>query len=170
MEFSDVIKKRFSCRKYKNIPVLKEDMDIILEAGRIAPTAKNLQEQRIYVVQSEEGLAKIDKITKCRFGAPAVLVVAFDRNNVFVYPGKKHSSGAEDASIVASHMMLAAENIGVGSCWVNYFDPEFAASELNLPENEEVLMMLTLGYPAEDAAPLPMHSDRKPLCETVTYL
>lgn len=77
-----------------------------MEAGRVAPTAKNLQEQHIYVVQSENGLAAIDKVTPCRYGAPVVLVVAYNKNNVFTYPGEKRDSGIEDASIVATHMLL----------------------------------------------------------------
>lgn len=82
-------------------------INAILEAGHLAPTAKNLQGQRIYVVQSAEGLAKIDALTPCRYGAPTVLVVAYDKNSVFVFPGGKANSGEEDASIAATHMMLA---------------------------------------------------------------
>ena len=78
MEFTEVIKNRYSCKNYDGKQVTKEQLQAILEAGRVAPTAKNLQEQKIYVVQSEEGLAKIDKATPCRYGAPTVLVVAFN--------------------------------------------------------------------------------------------
>ena len=170
MEFNEVIKDRYSCKKFDGRPVDKEQLDAILEAGRLAPTAKNLQEQRVYVVQSEEGLAKIDKITPCRYGAGTVLVVAFDSENVFVYPGEKRDSGVEDASIVATHLMLAAKNAGVDSCWINFFDPEIAAKELGLPENEEVLMLLDLGYAAKGAKPLANHEQRKPLSQTVQYM
>lgn len=170
MEFKNVIKDRYSCKKYSEKQVEKEKLDAILEAGRLAPTAKNLQEQHIYVVQSEACLAKIDAVTPCRYGAPAVLVVAFDKNNVFTYPGEKRDSGVEDASIVATHLMLAAANEGVDSCWLNFFDPDKAHDELGLPENEEVLMLLDLGYAAEGAGPLSTHSSRKDLSETVTYL
>lgn len=96
-------------------------------------------------------------------------MVAFDKNHVFTYPGEKRDSGVEDASIVATHMMLAAANAGVDSCWLNFFDPDKAAKELGLPENEEVLMILDLGYAAEGAGPLPNHASRKPLEETVVY-
>ncbi len=121
-------------------------------------------------MQSAEGLAKIDKITPCRYGAGTVLVVAFDSKNVFVYPGEKRDSGVEDASIVATHLMLAAKNAGVDSCWINFFDPEVAAKELGLPENEEVLMLLDLGYAAEGVKPLANHDQRKPLSETVQFM
>ena len=142
----------------------------ILNAGRLAPTAKNLQEQHIYVIQSPDDLAKIDTITPCRYGAPTVLVVAFDSKNVFTYPGGKRDSGVEDATIVATHMILAAADEGVDSCWINFLDPEKLAETLGLPENEEVLMIMDLGYAAEGAGPLPNHNNRKPLDETVTYM
>ena len=65
---------------------------------------------------------------------------------------------------------LAAAALGVDSCWINFFDPEAAAKALGLPENEEVLMLLDLGHAAEDGKPLPNHSSRKALTETVSYL
>ena len=154
MEFKEVVKNRYSCKKYSTRQVEADKLNAILEAGRLAPTAKNLQEQHIYVVQSAEKLAVIDQFTPCRYGAPTVLVVAFDKNNVFTYPGEKRDSGVEDAAIVATH----------------YFDPEKLAAALGLPENEEILMLLDLGYAAEGAGPLPNHESRKPLSETVTYL
>ena len=147
-----------------------EKLTAILEAGRLAPTAKNLQEQHVYVVQSEDGLAKVDSVTPCRYGAPTVLVVAFDKDNVFTYPGDKRDSGVEDATIVATHMILAAADEGINSCWVNYFDPEKLAAALELPDNEEVLMVMDLGYAAEGAGPLPNHESRKALEETVSYM
>ena len=170
MEFKEVVSKRYSCKKYSGRQVEAEKLEAILQAGRLAPTAKNLQEQHIYVIQSAEALAKIDAITPCRYGAPTVLAVAFDKNNVFTYPGGKRDSGMEDASIVATHMILAAADEGVDSCWVNFFDPDQAAEKLGLPENEEVLMLMDLGYAAEGAGPLANHGSRKALEETVTYL
>ena len=170
MEFKEVIKARFSCKKYSDKQVEKEALIAILEAGRLAPTARNAQEQRIYVIQTPEALAKVDAATPCRYGAPTVIVVAFDKNNVFTYPGEKRDSGVEDATIVATHMILAAADEGVNSCWINYFDPEKIAAELGLPENEEVLMVMDLGYAAEGVKPLAGHTQRKELSETVTYL
>ena len=170
MEFKAVVQNRKKKKKYSDRPVEAEKLNAILEAGRLAPTAKNLQEQHVYVLQSAEALAKVDAITPCRYGAPTVLVVAFDKNNVFTYPGGKRDSGVEDATIVATHMILAAADEGVDSCWVNFLDPEKLAQTLGLPENEEVLMVMDLGYAAEGAGPLANHSSRKPLSETVSYL
>lgn len=170
MEFSEVVKNRYSCKKFDGRKVERDKLNAILEAGRLAPTAKNLQEQMIYVVETEEALAKIDKATPCRYGAPTVLVVAFNKNNVFTYPGGKRDSGIEDASIVATHLMLAAANAGVDSCWLNFFDPDALAKSLGLTENEEILMLLDLGYAAADTKPLENHNSRKPLSETVKYI
>ena len=170
MEFKQLVKARYSCKKYSDRPLEQEKLDAILEAGRLAPTAKNLQEQHVYVLRSPAALAKVDAVTPCRYGAGTVLAVAFDRTNVFTYPGEKRDSGVEDATIVATHMILAAANEGVDSCWVNKFDPDELAKALGLPEQEDILMLMDLGYAAEGIGPLPNHDKRKDLAETVSYL
>ena len=169
MEFSEVVKNRYSCKDFDGRKVDPEALTRILEAGSLAPTAKNLQEQHIYVFEKEEDLKKIDSATPCRYNAATVLVVAFDKDNVFTYPGGKRTSGVEDASIVATHMILAAANEGVDSCWLNFFDPDQLHKVLDLPENEEILMIMDLGYAKEGVGPLEKHFSRKPLSETVTY-
>lgn len=170
MEFTDVIKNRYSCKKYSDRAVEEDKLTAILEAGRVAPTAKNLQEQHVYVLQSAQALEKFDSLTPCRYGAPTVLLVAFNSENVYSYPGGKRNSGIEDASIVATHMILAATNEGVDSCWVNRLDPEGAARVFDLPAGEVVLCAMGLGYAAEGVGPLPNHFSRKDLDETVTRL
>lgn len=148
MEFTQLIAQRYSCKNFGTGKVDAAALHTILEAGRLAPTAKNAQEQRIYVIQSEEGLAKIDAATPCRYGAPICLVVAYDKNHTFTYPGERMNSGMEDAAIVATHLLLGAANAGVDSCWVNFFDPDKLAKALGLPENEEIVMLLDLGHAA----------------------
>ena len=170
MTFNELARKRYSCKKFSAKPVEAEKLQAVLEAGRLAPTAKNLQEQRIYVIQSEEGIAKVDSLTPCRYNAPTVLMVAWDSNNVFTYPGERRNSGAEDATIVATHMILAAADAGLDSCWINFFDPDKAKETFGLPENEEVLMFMDLGYGEEGSGPLPNHDSFKDLNETVSYL
>lgn len=167
MEFRDVVKNRYSCKNFDGRKVEEEKLQAILEAGRLAPTAKNLQEQKVYIVESDDGLKKIDAVTPCRYHAGTVLVVAFDKENVFTYPGGRRDSGIEDASIVATHMILSAYNEGVDSCWVNFFDPDSLAKSLGLPENEEILMLMDLGYAAEGTKPLANHESRKNINETV---
>lgn len=170
MDFEEVIKNRYSCKKYSDKKVEKEKLDKILEAGRLAPTAKNLQEYHIYVIQSEKNLKKVDEVTPCRYGASTVLLVTYDKTNVFTYPGGSRDSGIEDATIVATHMMLAAKNQGVESCWINFLDPDITHKKFRLPAKEEVLMMLDIGYPAEDCEINPLHNKRKDLSEIVTFI
>ena len=136
-----MIRNRYSCKKFDDRAVPAEQLNAILEAGRVTPTAKNLQEQRIYVVQSEEGLAKIDKVTAYRYGTPTAVVVVFDRNHVFTYPSGRHGSGAEDAAIVATHTMLAAEGDGA-SCAAHTAKGTFGDRDLYL-EIEKVKMKNT---------------------------
>ncbi len=167
--FQDLVVKRYSCKRYDATrQITEQQLNAILEAGRWAPTAKNLQEQHVYVLQSAESLRLIDEATPCRYDAPTCLVVAFNKEDVYTYPGGRRNSGIEDATIVATHMMLAAESVGVNSCWLNCFDPDRLAEALQLPANEEILMILDLGFAAEGAGPLPNQSSRKPLSETVS--
>jgi nitroreductase len=171
MDFLELVKSRYACKKYDSgRQIGDEQLAQILEAGRQAPTAKNLQEQHIYVAQTAEALSKIDAATPCRYGAPTVLVVCFDKNNVYTYPDGKRQSGVEDASIVATHMLLGAAAVGVDSCWVNCVHADQLHDALGLPENEDILMLLDLGFAASDAGPLANHYSRKPLSETVTRL
>ena len=170
MEFMELIQARYSCKKYNGEAVPAEKLAAILEAGRLAPTAKNTQEHHVYVAQSAEVLAKIDAVTPCRYNAPTVLVVCGNKKLAFTYPGGAATACAEDATIVATHLMLAAADQGVQSCWVNFFNPAELAAALGLPEDEEIVMLLDLGYAAEDGVALPNHFSRKPIDETVSYL
>ncbi len=171
MTYDQIIRDRYSCKRFDPTrQISEEQLNAILEAGRVAPTAKNLQEQHIYVIQSEEMLKKIDNVSRCRYDAPTCLVVAFDTENVYIYPNSTRDSGIEDATIVATHMLLAATAHGVDSCWINCLDPNAMAELLGLPANEKILMMLDLGFAAEGTCPLANHFSRKPLSETVTFI
>ena len=175
MDFNEVVRRRYSCKKFDpSRRVSREQLDEILGAGRLAPTAKNLQEHHVYVIESLEALEVVDRHTPCRYGAPTVLVVAYDKNNVYTYPTARgaetdwRQSGVEDATIVATHMMLAATNVGVDSCWVNCVHVDDLHRALSLPDNMEIVMLLLIGFAAEGAGPLPNHFVRKPLDETVS--
>ena len=171
MEFTDVIRDRFSVRAYAEKPIEPEKLAAILEAGRIAPTAANKQPQRIYVIQSPEGLEKIRGITRCAFNAPAVLLFAVDEEAQWKSPLEPgFTSGHQDVSIVATHMMLAAWDLGIGSCWVNFFPNTETAKAFSLPETEKAVLLLPIGYPAPDAKPAPMHSVKKDMDQLVKYL
>jgi nitroreductase len=170
MEFKEVVRIRYSCKKYSDRQVGKKNLDAILQAGRLAPTAKNSQPQHLYVCQSKEALDKIDQITPCRYGAPTAVLITYDRDMIYTYPGGRYSSGFEDIGIVGTHLVLAAADEGVDSCWINNFDADRASEVFGLPDNEQPVMILDLGYAAEGAGPLPNHDSRKELSDTVTFL
>ena len=109
----------------------------------------------------------------CRFtfGAPVILVVGYDRTRDWknkLMPGL--TSGETDAAIVCTHMMLQAFELGIGSCWVGYFNPQVVAETLGLPENVTVSALLPMGYPAEDAKPLPLHEQVREFADTITVI
>ncbi len=167
--FSLAQDQRYSVRTYDMRPVEQEDLDAVLRAGQIAPTAANRQPQRILVINTREGMVKLAQCTRYVFGAPAALVVCYDRSSVWVRNFDDKDSGDVDASIVATHMMLEAAERGLGTCWVGHFDPVKLRELFNIPATFEPVAILDLGYPGDDAQPNPLHSRRKELAETVFY-
>lgn len=121
MEFERVIKERYSTCSFDGKPVEKEQLERILNAGRIAPTGCNNQPQKIYVLQSAEALKKMDSVSACRYGAGTVLLVCSDRKIAWHMPNG-FSSLEQDASIVATHMLLEATNIGVDNIWTGIYE------------------------------------------------
>ena len=171
MNFSELVKSRYSVRSFKDEQVSKADLDAILETVKYAPTACNLQPQKVYVIQSPEALAKLETLTKCRYGAPTVLLVCYDESVAWHnkrMPG--YQSGETDAAIVTTQMMLKAWEIGVGSCWVGMFSSEEVVKAYGLPENTVVEALLPIGYPAEDSKPIQMHFDTKADEDIIKYL
>lgn len=170
MDFLELARLRYSVRKFTDKPVEKEKLDLILEAGNIAPTAVNYQPQRIYVLQSDETIEKINGLSKCIYGARTVLLIAYDDDKDWDNPKQTGvHSGEQDVSIVATHIMLEAWNLGIGSCWVNLFSNDEVAKAFDLPKNEKVVLLMPLGYAAEDAKPAKWHGDCKRIEETVEY-
>ena len=170
MTFMELAKKRYSVRKFKDTPIEQEKIDAILEAARIAPTAKNLQCQRIYVIKSAEAIAKINALTRCIYGAPLVFLVAYDTGEQWTTPfeedGDVHS-GEVDATIVGTHMVLEAEDVGLGTCYVMWFPVEKTKKALGLPDNIKPVMLIPTGYRADDASPAPLHLASKKIEEFV---
>lgn len=172
MSFLELAKSRYSVRKFADKPIEQEKLDIILEAGNVAPTGCNYQPQRIYVVQSEKNIAKLNELSKCIFGAKTVLLFTYDSNEDWKNPLESGvHSGVQDVSIVASHIMLAAWDLGIGTCWVNYFANTKLEKELGVPENERAVLLMPIGYPAEDSLPIEkLHSFYKNIDETVRFI
>ena len=168
--FLQLAKERFSVRYYANTPVEQEKIDAILEAARIAPTAKNLQPFHIYVLQSKEALAKINGLTRCAYGAPVVFIVCYDKSKAWVSPfDSSDNSGVMDASIVGTHMMLEAFEQGLGSCWVKFFDAKQVAAAFDIPDNLTPSFLLDVGYPEKRTAPSKMHFEKREIKDFTTY-
>ena len=167
MEFDKVIKTRQATRKFTNKKVSIKLIEKILEAGRIAPTAKNNQPQIIYVIETIESLKKIDKVTPCRYGAPICLLICSDKN--IAWSNNDYSSYEMDASIVATHMMLEATNLGIDNIWIRNFDKKEVQKEFSLTENIIPICIIPLGY-KEESHKSPFHNQRKELSETVKYI
>lgn len=168
MEFNDVLNYRYSCRAFAARGVEPEKLDRILEAGRIAPTAVNKQPVHIWVVSRPETLAALKGATRSNYGAPIIFVVGCRPAEAWVrrYDGK---NGAEvDAAIVATHLMLAAENEGLATLWVGSFDPALLKEILPDTEGYDLVAMINVGYPAPESQPSAMHEARKAIGELVT--
>ena len=168
MSFAELVKQRYSVRKYDPRPIEQEKMAQILEAGRLAPTAVNYQPQRILVVQGD-AMEQMKGCSPCIYGAPVALVVCYDKNASW-----KSRSGREigdvDGGIVLTQMMYQAEELGIGSLIVGIYKEPLLRERFNIPENYEIVSLMMLGYPAEDCEPHPdFHASRKPLEETVFY-
>lgn len=169
MDFITLAKERYSVRKFSEKTIEKEKLDLVLKAGQIAPTAANFQPQRILVINSETALAKLKECTQCHFNAPVALLVCYDKKVRWQRKFDDKNSGDVDASIVTTHMMLEAADIGLGTTWVMAFDPEKIAKTYDMPDSFVPVALLVMGYPAEDAAPSKMHEQRVAIDNTVFY-
>jgi nitroreductase len=169
MNFIELVKERYSLRSFDVKKVEQEKLDLVLKAGQLAPTAVNYQPQRILVIENEEALAKLRECTIYHFNAPMALLACGNKDEAWKrnYDGKNHSD--IDASIVATHMMLQATELGLGTTWVGHFDPTAIRNAFNIPSNLEPLCILPIGYPSKDAKPNPIHTRRKDISETVLY-
>jgi nitroreductase len=155
---------RYSLRKFSDRPVEREKLMAVLEAARLAPTAHNLQPQHIYVIESAEAKEKLHRCTPFNFGAPVVLAVTFDPEIAWKrmeFDGKNH--GEIDATIAATHMMLQAADLGLGTTYVGVFNPDQLLTEFPEMQGKTPIALLPLGYPAEGAHPSRLHADRKPM-------
>ncbi len=149
MEFNSVLQRRYSCRAFSPTSVEQEKVDRILEAGRIAPTAVNKQPVHLWAISDPGTLEAIKGVTRSNYGAPLIIVVGCRPADAWVrrYDGK---NGAEvDASIVATYLMLAAENEGLSTLWVGSFDPALLSGILPGAEGYELVAMINVGYPAK---------------------
>jgi nitroreductase len=165
MNFQELTKKRYSVRAYKPDPVEDEKLARILEAARLAPTAANRQAFRVIVIRTAERKDDLRRV----YGrdwfvqAPLVLCVCAVPSEAWVRKYDGWNAAEVDATIVMSHIVLAAAEEGLGTCWIAAFDPAAAREVLGLPPDVIPSAFTPLGYAADAATP----KKRRPLDELV---
>ncbi len=170
MDFEKLSTERYSLRKYSDKPVEEELLAKVLEAGHNAPTACNLQPQRIFVMESAEALEKVDGCLGCHFHSPLVLVVTYDPAKAWKREEDLKCYGEVDAAIATTQMMLQAADLGLGTCYIGMFSQEKLHAAFPEMKGLVPVAVLTLGYPAENAHPARLHADRIAVEEMVTRL
>ena len=171
MNFLELVAGRCSIRSFQHDRKIPEDvLHRILEAGRLAPSAKNLQPWTFKVVTSPGLLEKIYASYPREWirSAPCILVVTGDRSEAWVRRHDGYNSLETDLAIAMDHLILAAAYEGVGSCWIGAFDPAILREALHLEPEEEIFAFTPLGYAAPDAEPTAKR--RKPFHEVVEFL
>lgn len=169
MEFSSLTRARYSVRTFKSDPVPREIIERVLETARWAPTACNFQPQRILVVDEPEVLAKIRACTQYQYDAPCVMLVCYNRLESWKRSLDDKDSGDWDAAVVATHLLLAAANEGLGAVWVGYFHPRKLGKALGLPYGLVPVAMIPMGWPTTESQPSDLHSQRKSLERMVVW-
>ena len=168
--FMRILESRYSCHCFSQYPVSESKLQMILDAGRMAPSAKNLQPTRIWVVKSEDALSRLRTVHSC-YGAPVVLVVGCRNEEAWVRESDGVNSAKTDAAIVLTHLMLTATDAGLANMWIWDFDPSKVREVLPETREHGVYALLAIGHPAEgEGDPTDLHFSRKPLEEIVTTL
>lgn len=153
MDFLTLSRDRYSVRKLSDAPVEQEKIDLILKTAMEAPTACNNQPFKVWVIRSPEAVEKVYGTTTCTFGAKLFFVVGGDPKAAWVRPFDKKGFADVDASIVATHMMLAIHELGLGTTWVGFFDEDKLKAAFPEMADYELIAMFPTGYPAADAEP-----------------
>ncbi|WP_405295924.1 nitroreductase family protein [Methanobrevibacter sp.] len=168
MEFIDVINERYSVRGYLDKEVEKEKLEYVLKAATIAPTGVNAQAFKVYVIDTKKYKDELSEIYAAKWfvEAPYVLCVVAIKNEAWTRPWDMKNIADIDATIVMDHMILAATDVGLGTCWIGAFKKNKAYEFLNLDENEEAVVFTPLGYGNAE----PRDTPRKELDEFVTYI
>ncbi|MFA8300355.1 MAG: nitroreductase family protein [Hyphomicrobiales bacterium] len=152
MKLLEIIKKRYSVRSYSDKPIEKEKLELILEAGRFAPSAVNKQPWRFIVITKDPFLSDIHKTYHREWfkQSKAVIVVCANHEESWKRGFDKKDHADIDTSIAIDHMILQATELNIGSCWICHFDPKVMSKTLSLPDYLEPVGMISLGYPDDE--------------------
>lgn len=167
MKLEKLFSMRYSVRRFDSRPIEQKKLDKILQAGQLAPSAQNNQSWRVLVLRSKTALEKLKACTPCHYHAPLALLVCGNTETQFCRQEGEQGSAPIDAAIAATHMMLMATDLGVGSCWVMNFDPEKIRATFHIPQNLQPTALLVCGYPREDSVINPRHTQTLALDQLV---
>ena len=166
MGFLELARRRYSVRAYKPDPVEEDKLQKVLEAARLAPSASNRQPFRLIVIGTADRQADLRRIYDRGWFVQAPLVLCICAIPEQAWRRMDGKSYADvDVAIAMDHLILAAADLGLGTCWIADFDPEAAREVLALPENMEPIAFTPLGYAADQ----PRSKGRKPLSELVRF-
>ena len=160
MNVADAIRNRYSCRAYHDRPIEQDKLDAIIEAARLAPSAKNLQDWRFVIVTEKETrqmLVEAANNQKFLEQAPAIIIACSNSDHVMTCG---QQIAPIDVSIALEHIALQATELGLATCWIGSFFPEKVRKVLDIPSNINVIELMTLGYPA-DQQPEPKREPAK---------
>ncbi len=169
-DFLTLAANRYSCRKFSEQPVSKEQVSAILTAGVLAPTAVDKQPWHAWVITGEEDVAKLTATTRFHFDAKTFIVVGSAANEAWVRKFDGYNYADVDAAIAATQMMLEVQDLGLGTTWVGHFDAPALKEAFPQMAAYNLLAIFPLGHPAADAEPGPMHAKRKPVDELIDHV
>ena len=169
-DFLKLAESRFSIRQFLDKPVEQEKIDALLRVAQIAPTAENKQPQKIYIITKEEDRKKLKTVSKYTFNAPMYFIVCCDKNKAWKQKNEDYISTEIDGSIVTTHIILEAHDLGLGSVVVRNFETENLKKLFNIPENMVPISLLPIGYPKEGVKPSKLHFTKNDIKDMVEYL
>jgi len=166
MELFEVIQKRYSVRSYKRDPVEESKLQQVLEAARVAPTAANRQPFQFIVIHTAGRETELRRIYNRAWfvQAPVIICACAIPAKAWVRSDSKNYCDV-DVAIAMDHLVLAATDVGLGTCWIAAFDPAAARAVLGLPNSVEPIAFTPLGYADDQPGP----KKRKSLMEIVKH-
>lgn len=166
MDFLKLVRQRYSVRAYKSDPVEEDKLQKIFEAVRIAPTASNRQPFQVIVIHTKGREQEISRICRASWftQAPIVICICGISSEGWVRRDGKNYCDV-DVAIAMDHLILAATDLGLGTCWVGAFHPDVAREVLKIPDGAEPIAFTPLGYPDDH----PREKVRKSINEIVRY-
>ena len=169
-DFLKLAESRFSIRQFLDKPVEQEKIDALLRVTQVSPTEENKQPQKIYIITKEEDKKKLKTVSKYTFNAPMYFIVCCDKNKAWKQKNEDYISTEIDGSIVTTHIILEAFDLGLGSVVVRNFETENLKKLFNIPENMVPISLLPIGYPKEGVKPSKLHFTKNDIKDMVEYL